>query len=277
MPGVVDAVDGVFGRMGAVLRRYARPIRDALVLVGLLRAGWYYVVQGIWPWTFIGIDARAYWGINLAHPYAAGAVGDHSAFLYSPAFALVFAPFSLLPFPVFLVLWTAILAVVCAWLLRPWPWAALILALPISYELCVGNIHVLVAAAIVAGFRAPWTTAFPALAKLTPGVGVLWWAVRREWRPLAIALGAMAALAGASFLVTPTAWFEWINLLVTSQGSSQLLVPRLVLAAGIVTVGALTGRRWLVPVAVWLSLPLVYINSWVILLAVIRLRERGDA
>ena len=41
----------------------------------------------------------------------------------------------------------------------------------------------------------------------------------------------------------------------------------------LVVFGARTGRRWLVPVAVWLSLPVVWVNSWVILLATIRLRE----
>ena len=59
-----------------------------------------------------------------------------------------------------------------------------------------------------------------------------------------------------------------------SPGRSQLLVLRLALAVGLVAFGARTDRRWLVPVAVWISLPVIWINSWVILLAVIRLRER---
>ena len=43
--------------------------------------------------------------------------------------------------------------------------------------------------AIVLGFRWPFTWAFVLLTKVTPGVGLLWFAVRREWRSLAIALG----------------------------------------------------------------------------------------
>jgi len=41
-----------------------------------------------------------------------------------------------------------------------------------------------------------------------------------------------------------------------------------------VAIGALTGRRWLVPIAVWIAQPNVIINSWVILLATIRMRDR---
>ena len=52
---------------------------------------------------------------------------------------------------------------------------------------------------------------------------------------------------------------------------------RLVGAIVLVTIGALTGRRWLVPIAVWIAQPNVIINSWVILLATIRLRDRAPA
>ena len=50
-------------------------------------------------------------------------------------------------------LWTVLLVATLGWLVRPWPWAVLILVLPISYELFVGNVHFLIAAAIVLGFR----------------------------------------------------------------------------------------------------------------------------
>ena len=63
-------------------------------------------------------------------------------------------------------------------------------------EIAGGNISLLLAVAIVWGFRWPWTWAFVLLTKITPGVGLLWFALRREWRQLAIALGATAAVAG---------------------------------------------------------------------------------
>ena len=274
MTGILRAIDRAFDRAGLALARFARPVRDGLILVGLGRAAYYFFVQGIQPWTFIGVDARAYWQVDLAHPYVGSGVGDVSTYLYSPAFAQLMAPFSLLPFPAFDALWTALLVVVCAWLIRPWPWAGLMLTLPITYELLVGNVHFLIAAAIVLGFRAPATWSFPILTKVTPGLGVLWFAVRREWRAVAPALGGTAAVVAVSFALAPSAWSDWFAFLLASSGRSDLLVPRTVIAAGLLVFGAATGRRWLVPVAVWMALPNVILNSWVILLAAIRLRGR---
>jgi Glycosyltransferase family 87 len=256
-----------------LIRRYRRPIRDALIVVGLLRAFVYFVVQGIHPWTFIGIDARAYWGVDLAHPYANSGVGEYSTYLYSPAFAQFLSPLYVLPFEAFFVVWTIASIAVLYWLVRPWPWALLILLLPWTYELFVGQVHLFIAAVIVLGFRYPALWAFNILTKVTPGVGLLWFLVRREWRPLAIALATTGAIALASFVLAPTAWFDWVAFLRGSTGSGELLYPRLALSAAIVVAGALTGRRWTVPVAVWLALPVVWIESWVILLAIIRLRE----
>ena len=259
--------------LGERLGRYRRPARDALVAVGILRALYYFFVQDIKPWEFAGVDARAYWGIDLAHPYVGSGVGDVSTYLYSPAFAQIMAPFSALPFNVFFALWTALLVATCAWLARPWPWALGILALPVIYELCVGNIHFLIAAAIVLGYRMSATWAFPILTKITPGVGVTWFLVRREWRDLVLALGVTGAIVAFSYALNPTAWADWIDLLVSSPGRSQLLPLRVAAATVLVAFGAWTGRRWLVPVAVWIALPIIWINSWVILLAIIRLRE----
>ena len=172
MARLVDRISGLMDRAGALLRRYARPVRDALILVGLARAAYYFFVQDIRPWTFIGLDARAYWGVDLAHPYVSSGLGEVSTYLYSPAFAQLMAPFSNLPFEVFLAGWMILLAAVFVWLVWPWPWAALILFLPVTYELFVGNVHFLIAAAIVVGFRAPAAWAFPVLTKITPAVGL---------------------------------------------------------------------------------------------------------
>ena len=272
MTMALRTIDHALDRAALVLARYARPVRDGLIIVGLARAGYYFFVQDIQPWTFVGLDARAYWQVDLAHPYVGSGVGDISTYLYSPAFAQVMAPFSLLPFPVFNGLWIALLVVIAAWLVRPWPWAALILFLPISYEVLVGNVHFLIAAAIVLGFRAPALWAFPILTKVTPGLGVLWFAMRREWRAFTQAAVTTAIVVGVSFVLSPSAWSDWIAFLLASPGRSELLIPRAVVSALLIAFGALTGRRWLVPVGVWFALPVVSVNSWVILLATIRLR-----
>jgi hypothetical protein len=269
--------DSVPGSIVGLLRRNRRALRDALIVAGLLRAVVYFFGQGIHPWTFVGIDARAYWRVDLAHPYVTSAVGEYSTYLYSPAFAQVLSPLYGLSFEAFFVLWTIASVAVLYWLVRPWPWALLILFLPWTYELFVGQVHLFIAAVIVLGFRYPALWAFAILTKITPGIGLLWFLVRREWRPLAIALGTTAAVALISFVLSPTAWFDWYAFLRGSTGSGELLYPRIAAAAVIVVAGALTGRRWAVPIAVWLALPVVWIESWVILLAIIRLQEPAPA
>lgn len=260
-------------RLMALLVRNRRALRDALILIGLLRAAVYFFVQGIHPWTFVGIDARAYYGVDLAHPYIGAALGQHPGYLYSPAFAQFLSPLYVLPFEAFYVLWTAASIAALYWLVRPWPWALLIFFLPWTYELFVGQVHLFIAVVIVLGFRWPALWVFNILTKVTPGIGLLWFLVRREWRQLAIALGSTLAVVAVSFVLSPTAWFDWIAFLRQSSGSGELLYLRIAAAAVIVTAGALTGRRWTVPIAVWLALPVVWIESWVILLAIIRLRD----
>jgi hypothetical protein len=266
---VADRMGGPGGR----LARFRRPARDALVVVGILRALYFFFVQGIKPWEFAGVDARAYWQVDLAHPYSAANLGDVSSYLYSPAFAQLMAPLGALPFPVFFALWTALSVAILVWLVRPWPWAVPILCLPIIYELCVGNIHFLLAAVAVLGFRAAGLWAFPLLTKITPGVGVAWFAFRREWRALAVGLGTTAGIVAVSFALNPTAWIEWVNYLTPSSGRSEALILRVAISVVLLAFGAWSGRRWLVAVAMWLALPVIYVNSWVILLAMIRLRE----
>jgi hypothetical protein len=260
-----------------VLRRNRRPIRDALVIVGIARGLFYYSAQGRHPWNYLGVDAAAYHGVDLVHPYAAGVVGDLSAYLYSPAFALALAPFSALPFDVFYGLWALASFLVLGWLVRPWPWALGIFFFPITAELMTGQVHLFIAAAIVLGFRRPGLWALPILTKITPGIGLLWFAVRREWRALAEAVGVTLAIVAVSFVLYPTAWFDWFDFLRANSGSSEaFLLPRIAIGAGLVAVGALTDRRWLVPVAVWFTLPHIWASSWVILLAVIRLHPATD-
>jgi hypothetical protein len=268
-------------RLRSLSRRFGRPLRDALVIIGVARALLYYggpvslmgveIGQGIHPWEFLGVDARAYWAVDLAHPYAQSGVGVLSTYLYSPAFAQALAPASLLPFPVFYALWTVLLIGVLIWLVRPWPWALGILALPITYELAVGQVHLLIAAAIVVGFARPAVWALPILTKLTPSIGLLWFAIRREWRALAEAVGVTGAIVVVSFVLSPSAWFDWYAFLTSSTERGEALFLRVGVGIVLMVLAALSGRRWLVPIAIWIALPVVWIESWVILLAIIRL------
>jgi hypothetical protein len=118
---------------------------------------------------------------------------------------------------------------------------------------------------------------------VTPGIGLLWFAVRREWRQLAIACVATAAVAIASAVLMPGAWADWVDVLTRNVGRSgtwaALPVPflaRLPLAIAVVVWGALTDRRWTVPIAAMIALPALWYGSFSMLLAVIALR-RPDA
>jgi hypothetical protein len=157
---------------------------------------------------------------------------------------------------------------------------------PVIIELAMGNIHLLLAAAIVAGFRWPGTWAFVLLTKPSLGIGLLWFAARGEWRRLGIALGTTAAIAGASFVLAPGLWGEWIGLLSANAGTVpsgpsrpiEIPVPlRLIPAAAVVIVGARKGWRWTVPLAALVAMPTIWIGSLVLLVAVIPLWRRQPA
>ncbi len=185
--------------------------------------------------------------------------GDPSqfgAFRYSPAAAQLLALVQWLPWHAFFYGWLGLLLVTLAWLGREW--TVVLLAAPfIVLDLYMGNIEVLLAAAIVLGVRRPAAWAFVLLTKVTPGVGLLWFVVRREWRNLAIALGATALVAGISFVLAPSLWFDWPRSLLRVDGANYLpwLTPaRLVAAVVLVVWGARTDRPWTLVVAGTLAL-----------------------
>ena len=250
-----------------------RAIRDGLVVAGLLFAAYLFVVVAPQART-VGFDAYAYWSLDLAAPYERVA-GELGAFPYTPVAARVLAPAGLLTWPQFWVAWTAILVGTLAWL--GWRRALFVLAFPpVALELYHGNVHLLMAAAIALGFRYPAAWAFVLLTKVTPGVGLLWFAARREWRSLGIALGVTAAIGAASLVIDMRLWIDWVtNGLapvargVMSQPNIEIpLLVRLPLAAIVVTWGAWTDRRWAVPLAATLALPVLWLAGFAILAAI---------
>jgi hypothetical protein len=138
------------------------------------------------------------------------------------------------------------------------------------------------AAAVVLGFRYPWTWAFVLLSKATPGIGVLWFAARREWRSLAIALGVTAAVSLAAAVVAPHYWREWVEALISNFNEPQTYsVPppapiRVPLAALLVIWGARTDRPWTVGVGAMLALPIIWPHGLTVALAAIPFLRRGD-
>jgi hypothetical protein len=251
----------------------ARALRDGAIVAGLLFAAYLFVVIAPAQRTF-GFDAFAYWVNPIDDPYRLP-TGTLGAFTYSPVAARLFAPAALLDWTAFLWLWSAVLLATALWLggRRRWLW---VLAFPpVALELYHGNIHLLLAAAIVLGFRYPAAWAFVLLTKVTPGVGLLWFAVRREWRSLGIALAATAALVAVSVAVDGGLWRQWIDrtlvhTLAVGQGQPNIPVPllvRLPAAALLVAWGARTNRMWTVPVAAAIAMPVLWLTAFATLAA----------
>lgn len=187
-----------------------RDARHGLSLVGIGLA------LALLVWS-PGTDVRDYWSFDLAHPYAAaiGNLDARDAFRYGPPVALLMAPLRLLSWDVVRVGWTVLLLASLWWVARRW-WLALLATYFVALEISVGNINILLAAAIVAGFRWPSTWSLVLLTKVTPGIGLVWFAVRREWRQLGIALGATALVCLVSAVLVPGWWPEWAAMLTAS-------------------------------------------------------------
>jgi hypothetical protein len=269
-------------RPNALVRFLSR--QSTLVLLGLAAAlaAWLLVVVFSEPFGRLwgtAQDARSYWLPSLADPYANANWTMPSAYVYSPAFLQLVAPLAGLPWQGFVAAWTAILLGALVYLT-----GSRLLALGVvvaAAEIAGGNISLLLAVAIVAGFRYPAAWAFVLLTKVTPGIGLLWFALRGEWRNVAIAIGATAVIAGASALLMPAAWADWFQVLVANAGRdgtwAAVPVPfwvRLPLAVAVVAWGARTDRRWVVPVAAMIALPAMWYGSLSMLLAIIPLRSR---
>jgi len=229
----------------------------------------------------LGYDANAYWGYPRDPLYAEVGADAAGKFIYrySPAFVPLLTLFTAIPWPVFLAGWIVCSIGVYIWLAGPW-WLALLAFAPFVMELRMGNVHMLLALAIVLGFKWPAAWAFVLLTKVTPGIGLLWFAVRGEWRSLGIALGATAVIAGVSAVLAPDQWAEWLrSLLQTSRAEVFLAVnvplwQRMIVAIVLVVWGARTDRRWTVVVAATLALPTLWFHGFAMLVGVVAL-QRG--
>jgi hypothetical protein len=211
------------------------------------------------------VDARWYWSADPANLYPHPELGERNGYNYSPAFELVVGWGRLLPFEVFTAVWRAILLATIVYLAGPFTIPALLWA-PVASEVNAGNIQILLALAIVLGFRWPGTWAFVLLTKLTPGLGLAWFALRRRWRDLAIALGVTAAIALVTFVVWPDRWAGYLRLLGGQPAPAVspwylTFWDRLPWAVAVLAVGAWRGWRWPVVVAATLALPVFYTIS----------------
>ena len=262
------------------LRR--RAVRDGLIISGWLATLFTLIVVSSAARS-LGYDAYSYWSIDFGDLYGRAVDSNFTlgAFRYTPPIAFLFAPLGLLPWWLFVWLWEATMVAIIVWLSGRWTLVVLALP-PVALELYHGNIHLLIAAAVALGFRFPWIWSFVLLSKITPGVGLLWFAVRREWGALAWAIGATAILAAGSAIVAPDYWAEFVNATLSNLGQPQYysipppLFIRLPAAALLVIWGARTDRPWTVPIGAMLGLPILWPHGLTVALAAIPFLRRGD-
>ncbi|MBI2781855.1 MAG: DUF2029 domain-containing protein [Chloroflexi bacterium] len=211
-------------------------------------------------------DAHAYWAVDLANPYTRP-VATQDAFTYPPPAALFFAVLGKLPFEAFEAIWTLAIGFALLWLTGPWALAFLVLPV-VASDLYLGNIHVLLAAAVVGSLRRPGLWAIPLLTKPSVGVGLLWYVARGEWRRLSIAIGVTATIAAAAFMIAPNMWSQWLDYVLSTGLSPDVgraywvpipLLIRLPVAALVVIWGARTNRPWTLPIAAMLGLPVLWL------------------
>jgi hypothetical protein len=238
----------------------------------------------VYPWVDPMWDLHAYWTTRNGLDYAHAVPGQAGAYIYSPAFAQLIAPLVILPWPVFAALWTGIVAAPLAWLTGRRALLCLLLA-PVTMSLGLGQLDTLFALVVVAGFRFPAAWAFIVVTKVTPGLGLLWFIVRREWRAVWLAGAATLAVVAMSMAIDGRAWWAWLEMILRSRppGTPELtyidvpLAARLPLAAALVAWGAHTDRRWTLPVGVVLAMPTIWFNSLAILVALVPLTRTGGA
>ncbi len=288
-----DAAERLFSRLRRVaagrLPALARLETPQWVGIAVAVGAWALIVIFSDPWGRLwgtGQDARCYWQATLANPYLHSDWNDPIAYVYSPAFLQLVSPLTALPWQAFMAVWTALLVLAVRFLTGPRLLAAGLLFPFAAMEVAGGNVSLLLAAAIVVGFRWPAAWSIVLLTKITPGIGLLWFAVRREWRSLAIALGTTAAIALVSFVILPDQWRAWIDVVVQNalagKSGTWASVPiplwiRLPFAIALVVWGARTDRRWTVPVAAMLALPALWYGGLSMLLAVIPLLPERHA
>ncbi len=256
--------------------RWRRLLYHGAVVVGLVFAAYLFLVSEAQKGS-AAYDVAAYYTFNLSNPYPGTSVGDLGFFGYTPPIALILAPFHALPWLTFVTVWYMVLFACVAWLGRS-SFLAVLAFPPVAIDLYHGNIHLLLAVAIAIGFRYPAAWSVVLLTKVTPGIGLLWFAVRREWRQLGVALGFTGAIVAVTMVTMPTQWMGWFSMILDSAGTPPpwpaLPIPlmlRLPIAAAIVVWGARTNRRWTVPLSAALSVPALWPGSFAIMAACWRL------
>jgi len=236
----------------------------------------------IWSGYPASSDADNFWRVDPRNPYAEP-WGGPLAFVYSPAFAEAIGPLTRLPWEFFYKVWQGIALVALAWLVTPIG-AVVALLLPfVRADVSGGQIHLWLAVMLAVSVRHPGALSFGLLTKVTPGVSLLWYAARAEWRNLGLALGVTGLIVAVSFAFNPAAWVQWVTLLTESSTrhmtniavSEWPVVFRLPIAAGLIVMASWRNRPGAVPLIVCFCLPAIWPSSLALIAAMPRMMRRS--
>jgi hypothetical protein len=267
-----------------------------LVLLGLLIG----VAQGI-GLLHHPIDFVLYWReTDPLDLYPLTWTDPTRGYVYPPPMALVLIPFHVFPWPIATALWSMLLGG-CLWYAARWAGLPLIglglAGLAVGFVdattavlswFLLGNVQIIMAAAIVGMLRFPALAAIPLLTKVGTGVGIVWFAAGGEWRKLGVAVAATGMVVLVSYSVAPAAWLEWVSFVVRVGDPDAGLIPvvgppfpvRLLAAAALVAWGARTERPWTIPIAAGMAIPAMYAWSflpvWVGVVGVLAPRGPGE-
>ena len=167
---------------------------DRLALLGCLTVGIIVGIAQATGYITDPYDARLYWQVDFTNLYPTTWTGGY---VNPPPLVLLLAPFHPLGWAVFITAFTTATWAAFWYCARAFALPVLLVSLlvvplvggNIVGYLFMGNIQIILAAAIVASIRlsAAWSV-LPLLTKLNP-VPFVWYAIRREWRNLGIGLG----------------------------------------------------------------------------------------
>ena len=215
-------------------------IRAAYAVALIAAVGWgFLILQASASIGTLGYDFRAY---DLAvdrlvagegrsmYDTTASAMGGFGLFLYPPTFAILVAPFALLPGDVGVWLWTVGLVVAAlaaiallpvqqrtrlvVLLLAAWSW-------PLVYSIKLGQVGPILLLLFAVGWRwldRPWplglASGLGALIKVQPALVIVWALATARRRAAFIALGAVAVGAAVATLIAgPQSWLDWLAVL----------------------------------------------------------------
>ena len=235
-------------------------------------------------------DEHAYWlaaqrlvaGQPLYDPTAFP--GTPYAYWYPPPLAQVLAPLTpLVPDLAFTGVWTVLL-LACLWQLadrRVLVALAFVAFVPVAVELWYRNIHLVLAVLAVVALRRSPLAWVPAVAiKVTPVIALAYLVAARRYRDALLVAAVGAAVLAVSVVVSPGAWRQFVEVVVSqggTSGASLIPVPfvaRFAIAVVLAGVGGRAGGRageTLLVIGLVVGNPTLWMTAFSVLIALVPL------